>query len=149
MRSQAMLTYLDRTSSQRLEQRAQGLPAVGFFADGALAVLLAARLLPRQVMHRREALAPEDGGAVGHGQHARVDKTLQRRRPLFARAQRRLGPVLLVEVFRIQVKHRQARGAEPVQVLHGFGRRRWAQVKRGRRVSRRPCLVHAAMKGRT
>jgi hypothetical protein len=85
-----MLTYLDGASAQHLLQRAHGFAAVAVMAAGALAVQIASRLAPGQVVHDREALAPEYGGAVGHGQHARVDQTLQRQRPLVARADRRL-----------------------------------------------------------
>jgi hypothetical protein len=87
-----MLTYLDGASAQYLGQRAQGLATVALVAAGALAVQLTARLAPGQVVHDGEALPPEDGGAVGHGQHARVDEALQRQRPLVAGAERRLRP---------------------------------------------------------
>jgi hypothetical protein len=91
-RWRAMLTYLDGAAAQHLGQRAHGFPAVRVVAAGALAVEITPRLAPGQVVHHGEALAPEDGSAVGHGQHARVDEALQRRRPLVARAERRLRP---------------------------------------------------------
>jgi hypothetical protein len=82
-----MLTYLDRTSSQHLGQCAHGLAAVGIMAHGALAIQIATRLSPCQVVHDGEALSPENGGAVGHGQNTRVDETFQRRRPFLVRAE--------------------------------------------------------------
>jgi hypothetical protein len=83
-----MLTYLYRTSSQHLGQSAHGLAAVGVMATGALAIQIPTRLSPCQVVHHGEAVSPENGGAVGHGQDTRVDETLQRSRPLFAGAER-------------------------------------------------------------
>jgi hypothetical protein len=93
-RGRAMLTYLDGAAAQHPVQRAQRLSAVAVVAAGALAVEVTPRLAPGQVVHHREALAPEDGGAVRHGQDARIDEAYQRRRPLVARAERRLGPAV-------------------------------------------------------
>lgn len=72
-----MLTYLDRAAAQHCGQRAHGLAAITVLPRRALAVEVAPRLLPGQVVHDGEALPPENGGAMGHGQDARVDETLQ------------------------------------------------------------------------
>jgi hypothetical protein len=71
-----MLTYLDGAPSHHLCQCAHRFSAVTVMAAGSLAVQITARLPPGQVVHNGEALAPEDGSTVGHGQHARVDEAL-------------------------------------------------------------------------
>lgn len=86
---------------------------------GSLAVQGAAGLAPGEVVDDGELAAPEDGGTVGHGQHAGVDEACQRRRPRLARPNGSLRPVAAVQVLPVEVEDRQARSAEPVQVLHG------------------------------
>jgi len=88
----AMLTYLHGPASKYLRQRAQRLAAVALMARRPLAVQVAARLAPCQVVDDGELVSPEDGGAVGHGQDARVDEAFERAGPLFARAEGGLRP---------------------------------------------------------
>lgn len=49
--------------------------AVAFAREGGLAIKTTPCLLPGEVVYNYQVLAPEDGAAVGHGQHARVDET--------------------------------------------------------------------------
>ena len=72
-----MLTYLDGTSSQRLGKGAQRFATVAVMADGALPIQIRARFSPGEIMYSREGVAPEDGGAMGHGKDARVDEAFQ------------------------------------------------------------------------
>jgi hypothetical protein len=81
----AMLTYLDGSTAKYLGQGAQRFPAVALQARGAQPVARAAHFGPGEVVHNGEALPPEDGGTVGHGEDARVDEAFERRRPGIAR----------------------------------------------------------------
>lgn len=69
-----MLTYLDRAAAVDGAQRAQRLMRVTVACTRALSVEAAARLAPGEVVHHRQLAAPENGGAVWHRQHTRVDK---------------------------------------------------------------------------
>ncbi|KAH8633057.1 hypothetical protein IG631_11691 [Alternaria alternata] len=79
-----MLTYLDRSSSQHRPQRAECFMVVTVARARGLTIKTASSLLPGQVMDYNHILAPEDGSAVGHRQHACVDETCQRNGPRLA-----------------------------------------------------------------
>lgn len=87
-----MLTYLDCAPSQRLGKCAQGFAAVADMARRTLAVIGTPRFPPCEVVHDGELLSPEYGGAVGHGQDARVDEAFERAGPCVAGSKSRLRP---------------------------------------------------------
>lgn len=69
-----MLTYLDRSASEYRLQRCQRLMLVRLVGLGCLAIEAAPRGLPGKVVDDCQVLAPEDGGAMGHGHDACVYK---------------------------------------------------------------------------
>jgi hypothetical protein len=88
----AMRTYFNGATANYLNQGTQRFSAVAFVAGASLAIQPAAPPGPREVVHHGEALAPENGGAVGHGQQTRVDEAVERGWPCGARPQGRLRP---------------------------------------------------------
>jgi hypothetical protein len=88
------LTYLDGTSPQCAPERALRFTAVGLEGAAALAVRVAARPFPREVVHHAELVAPEDGGAVRYGQYARIDQAFQGGWPAIAGTEACLRPAL-------------------------------------------------------
>ena len=72
-------------------------------------------------MNDDQVLAPEDGGAVGDGQDARVDERLKGNGPVFTAAQEGGGPVLALQALEVQIVDGQAGGGQLVEILHGAG----------------------------
>lgn len=86
-----------------------------------------------------EFVAPKDGGAMGHGENARVDEAFECSWPGFARPNRRLrpinpvsaersvrcgerrSPVLVLEMLLVHIKDGQPRRCELVEIFHGAG----------------------------
>jgi hypothetical protein len=63
-----MLTYLDSPSPQHFGERADGFPAIAIVGTCTLAVQVLACLAPGQIVYHAQAVAPENGRAMGHGQ---------------------------------------------------------------------------------
>jgi hypothetical protein len=72
-----MLTYLDSSPSEHCFKRRQRFMFVGLVGIRGLAVKATPRRLPGKVVYDCQFFAPEDGRAVGHGQHACIDQTLE------------------------------------------------------------------------
>ena len=82
-----LLTYLAGAAAHGSAERRQGLLRVGLVGAGTQAVEVGAGLAPGEVVDDGQALVPEQCGAVGEGQDARVDERLEGSRPLFALAE--------------------------------------------------------------
>jgi hypothetical protein len=94
-RQSAMLTYLDRPPAEHLGQRAQRLSAITALAARPLTVEIPPRLVPRQVVHNGELLAPEDGSAMGHWQNTGVDEAFECDGPFVAWPDWRIRPAAI------------------------------------------------------